>query len=120
MSTHDAWPRRLNRAHAQNEVSTTGVLFHFKLVAGLAAKAAEEAERGEHYAAGREYARYREGGGAEFYAEGLSLRYEGSAPAGRARADGPGPLVLSAARRRRRAAIVDRAGREGRHPRRRR
>jgi hypothetical protein len=79
MSTHDAWPRRLNRAHAQNEVSTTGVLFHFKLVAGLAAKAAEEAVRGEHYAAGREYARYREGGGAEFYAEGLSLRYEGSA-----------------------------------------
>ena len=41
-------------------------------------KAAEEAVRGEHYAAGREYARYREGGGAEFYAEGLSLRYEGS------------------------------------------
>jgi len=78
MSTHDAWPRRLNRAHAQNEVSTTGALFHFKLVAGLAAKAAEEAERGEHYAAGREYARYREGM-PEFYAEGLSVRYEGSA-----------------------------------------
>ena len=79
MSTHDAWPRRLNRAHAQNEVSTTGVLFHFKLVAGLADKAAEEAERGEHYAAGREYARYRAGGTGEFYAPGLSLRYEDSA-----------------------------------------
>ena len=35
-STHDAWPRRLNRAHAQDLVSTTGVLFHFKLVAALA------------------------------------------------------------------------------------
>lgn len=76
MSTHDAWPRRLNRAHAQDMVSTTGALFHFKLVSALGAKAAEEAERGEHYAAGREYARYREGA-AEFFAEGLSLRYEG-------------------------------------------
>jgi hypothetical protein len=76
MSTHDAWPRRLNRAHAQDLVSTTAVLFHFKLVAGLEAKAAEEAVRGEHYAAGREYARYR-AGGAEFHAEGLSVRYEG-------------------------------------------
>ena len=53
----------------------TGALFHFKLVAGLVAKAAEEAERGEHYAGGREYARYRSGGG-EFFAPGISARYE--------------------------------------------
>ena len=78
MSTHDAWPRRLNRAHAQGEVSVTGALFHFKLVAGLVVKADEEAQRGEHYAAGREYARYRAGGG-EFFAEGLSVRYAGPA-----------------------------------------
>lgn len=77
MSTHDAWPRRLNRAHAQGEVSTTGALFHFKLVASLAEKAAEEATRGQHYAAGREYARYRSSAG-EFYAEGLSVRYQNS------------------------------------------
>jgi hypothetical protein len=75
-STHDAWPRRLNRAHAQDLVSTTGVLFHFKLVSALRDKAAEEAVRGEHYAGGREYARYRAGGG-EFWAEGLSVRYQG-------------------------------------------
>jgi hypothetical protein len=79
MSTHDAWPRRLNRAHAQNEVSTTGALFHFKLVATLRRKAAEEAQRGQHYDAGREYARYRSTEAAEFYAEGISLRYAGSA-----------------------------------------
>jgi Glycosyl transferase family 2 len=78
MSTHDAWPRRLNRAHAQTEISTTGALFHFKLVAALESKAAEEAVRGEHYAAGREYARYR-AGGAEYFAEGISVRYAGSA-----------------------------------------
>ena len=78
MSTHDAWPRRLNRAHAQDLVSTTAVLFHFKLVATLEAKAAEEAARGEHYAGGREYARYRAGGG-KFHAEGTSVRYKGPA-----------------------------------------
>jgi Glycosyl transferase family 2 len=77
-STHDAWPRRLNRAHAQDMVSTTGALFHFKLVAALRDKAAEEAERNQHYAGGREYARYR-GGGGEFLADGLSVRYAGPA-----------------------------------------
>jgi hypothetical protein len=74
MSTHDMYPRRLNHAHRKDDVSVTGALFHFKLVAGLVAKAAEEAARGEHYAGGREYARYRSGGG-EFFAEGISARY---------------------------------------------
>lgn len=78
MSTHDAWPRRLNRAHAQNEVSTTGALFHFKLVSALQDKAVEEATRGQHYAAGREYARYRTGA-SEFYTEGISVAYQDSA-----------------------------------------
>jgi hypothetical protein len=78
-STHDAYPRRLNRAHTDGEVSVTGALFHFKLVSALAAKAEEEAVRGEHYDGGREYAHYRrEGAKAEFYAPGLSTRYEGS------------------------------------------
>jgi hypothetical protein len=79
MSMHDAYPRRLNRAHAKGEVSTTGALFHFKLVAGLRAKAEEEAARGEHYDSGREYARYRTAGAAEFFAPGISTRYAGSA-----------------------------------------
>ena len=75
MSTHDAWPRRLNRAHAQGEVSASGALFHFKLVSALKGKAAEEAARGEHYAGGREYARYRSAGTGAFFAEGISARY---------------------------------------------
>jgi hypothetical protein len=78
-STHDAYPRRLNRAHTEGEVSLTGALFHFKLVSALAAKAEEEATRGEHYDGGREYARYRrEGAKAEFHTPGISVRYEGS------------------------------------------
>lgn len=77
MSMHDAWPMRLNRAHSEGEVSTTGALFHFKLVASLQQKAAEEAQRNEHYAGGREYSRYREESEAEFFAEGISLRRTG-------------------------------------------
>ncbi|MBB5224431.1 hypothetical protein HNP73_004401 [Amaricoccus macauensis] len=78
-STHDAYPRRLNRAHTEGEVSVTGALFHFKLVSALAAKADEEATRGEHYDGGREYAHYRRGGAeAEFHSPGISTRYERS------------------------------------------
>lgn len=78
-STHDAYPRRLNRAHTEGEVSVTGALFHFKLVSALAAKAEEEATRGEHYDGGREYAHYRrEGAQAEFHTPGISTRYAGS------------------------------------------
>jgi hypothetical protein len=79
-STHDAYPRRLNRPHREGEVSVTGALFHFKLVSALAAKAEEEAVRGEHYDGGREYAHYRrEGAEAEFHTPGISTRYQGSA-----------------------------------------
>lgn len=74
-STHDAFPRRLNRAHAEGEVSVTGALFHFKLVSALTAKAAEEAERNEHYDGGREYAHYRLPSAAEFFVPGISTRY---------------------------------------------
>jgi hypothetical protein len=59
-------------------VSVTGALFHFKFVAALNQKAAEEAERGEHYAAGREYARYRAHDAGEFHVEGISRRFENS------------------------------------------
>lgn len=77
MSTHDAWPLKLNRAHARGEVSPTGALFHFKLVASLRDKATEEAARGEHYAGGREYARYREAEAHTFHHPAISVRYEG-------------------------------------------
>lgn len=77
MSMHDAYPRRLNRAHAQDDVSATGALFHFKMVASLRDKAEEEARRGEHYAGGREYARYRKEMAACFYEPSISVRYEG-------------------------------------------
>jgi hypothetical protein len=77
-STHNAWPRRLNWAHAEGEVSTTGALFHFKLVSTLSEKAAEEARRNQHYDGGREYAHYRRVAAAEFFAPGISTRYEGS------------------------------------------
>jgi hypothetical protein len=76
-STHDAYPRRLNRAHAVGQVSVSAALFHFKLVAALQTKAAEEAVRNEHYDGGSEYARYRLGAAAEFYAPGISVRYQG-------------------------------------------
>lgn len=77
MSIHDAWPWLLNKAHRKGEISTTGALFHFKFVASLQDKATEEAVRGEHYAGGREYARYRDHGAAEFHEPGISVRYEG-------------------------------------------
>jgi Glycosyl transferase family 2 len=79
MSMHDIYPRRLNHAHERGAVSATGALFHFKLVAALQDKAAEEAERDEHYDGGREYAHYRRAGAAEFYAPGISVRYEAPA-----------------------------------------
>jgi len=79
MSMHDAWPLHLNRAHPPGDIAPTGTLFHFKFLASLRSKAEEEAERGEHYAGGREYTRYREAGDANFYEPGLSVRYEGPA-----------------------------------------
>lgn len=79
LSTHDARPLTLNRAHAKGEVSVTGALFHFKFVASLVDKAREEQARREHYASGREYDRYLERTEGTLHAPGLSLRYEGSA-----------------------------------------
>jgi hypothetical protein len=79
MSMHDAYPLRLNRAHRQGEVSLTGALFHFKLIASLEDKAREEMQRREHFAGSREYEQYLSAATNEFYVEGLSTRYEGSA-----------------------------------------
>jgi hypothetical protein len=77
MSTHDARPLYLNRAHAPGAVSVTGALFHFKFVASLADKAREEQVRREHYASGREYDRYAAAAADRLHLPGVSLRYEG-------------------------------------------
>lgn len=79
MSTHDARPLFLNRAHAKGQVSVSGALFHFKFVASLADKALEEQTRREHYAGGREYDRYLGRPADTLHASGISLRYEGPA-----------------------------------------
>lgn len=76
MSMHDIRPLMLNRAHSPNEVSTTGALFHFKMVASLAAKAQEEMNRKEHYAGGREYERYHATRVESFYEPGVSVKYQ--------------------------------------------
>ena len=76
MSMHDARPLMLNRAHSVNEVSTTGALFHFKMVASLADKAREEMNRKEHYAGGREYDKYSKNINENFYQSGISEKYK--------------------------------------------
>lgn len=76
-SMHDARPRYLNEAHAKGRVSVTGALFHFKFVSSFAAKAAEEAERGQHWGDGIQYAQYRENADPVLYAEGISEKYAG-------------------------------------------
>ena len=95
MSTHDAWPRRLNRAHAQDEVSTTGALFHFKLVAALESKAAEEAVR-ERALRRRPRIRPLPRRRRRVLRRRDQRALRRQRPAGRARADVPGALVLIA------------------------
>ena len=78
LSMHDLYPRRLNQPHSPGEVSLTGGLFHFKLVASLTDKAREEMRRGEHFAGSREYAQYLEASENALYQEGVSSRFTGS------------------------------------------
>lgn len=60
-STHMLLPRGLNLVYdAWGGEKTSGCLLHAKFLDTFAAKAAEEAVRGEHYAQSREYAAYRQ------------------------------------------------------------
>lgn len=59
--------------------AVSGVLFHFKYVNLLQQKAAEEIQRGEHYAGSVEYKAYLDAGDAVLYDPQLSVRYENSA-----------------------------------------
>ncbi|MEM7488699.1 MAG: glycosyltransferase family 2 protein [Pseudomonadota bacterium] len=61
-STHMLLPRGLNLTYdSEGGEKTTGVLLHAKFLDGFTARAEEEAERAEHYRAGTEYRRYRDG-----------------------------------------------------------
>lgn len=61
-STHMLLPRGLNLPYDRTGGEMiSGCLLHTKFLDTLTAKVAEETTRNEHYAAGREYAAYREG-----------------------------------------------------------
>lgn len=61
-STHMLLPRGLNLVYdTLGGEKASGCLLHAKFLATLSDKAREEAERGEHYAQGREYVAYSEG-----------------------------------------------------------
>jgi hypothetical protein len=61
-STHMLLPRGLNLVYEiHGGEKATGCLMHAKFLATLGAKAREELQRGEHYAASREYRAYAEG-----------------------------------------------------------
>jgi glycosyltransferase involved in cell wall biosynthesis len=64
-STHMMLPRGLNLVYDQSGgEKASGVLLHAKFLNTLVDKAAQEAKRGEHYAAAREYEAYEQGLGA--------------------------------------------------------
>ncbi|MBF9045644.1 glycosyltransferase family 2 protein [Rhodobacterales bacterium LSUCC0031] len=61
-STHMLLPRGLNRVYEEwGGEKTSGILLHAKFLDTFSAKAAEELERGQHYAASAEYRAYHEG-----------------------------------------------------------
>lgn len=78
-STHSLLPRGLNRVYEEwGGERASGVLLHAKFLSVFAEKAAEEAERQQHYSRGREYRAYREGiGGGDTLWSAQATRYEG-------------------------------------------
>lgn len=60
----------------RNPLAVSGVLFHFKYVNLLTLKAAEEIQRGEHYAGSFEYKAYLDAGDPVLYDPAVSIRYE--------------------------------------------
>lgn len=75
-STHMLLPRGLNRTYddAGGE-KMSGCLLHAKFLSSLSAKAEEEANRGEHFASGREYKAYRDRAGTSLWTP-WSERYQ--------------------------------------------
>jgi len=77
-SMHDLQPFYLNNAQALQPLPMTGCIFHFKFLATLQAKAAEEMQRKQHYNDSVEYKRYDASGDVNFYQDGISVRFESS------------------------------------------
>jgi len=77
-SMHHLNDPSLNCPIYQRPDAISGVLFHFKYVNLLREKAAEELQRGEHYAGSQEYKAYLDAGDVVLYDPQLSLRYQGS------------------------------------------
>jgi hypothetical protein len=74
-SMHHLNRPRFNCTVLGNPLAVSGVLFHFKYVSLLIAKAAEEVARGEHYAGSREYQAYHDAGDPVLYDPAVSVRY---------------------------------------------
>ena len=74
-SMHHLNRPRFNCPVLDNPLAVSGVLFHFKYVNLLIAKAEEELVRGEHYAGSREYKAYHEAGDPVLYDPEVSIRY---------------------------------------------
>jgi hypothetical protein len=66
---------RFNCTVLDDPQAVSGVLFHFKYVNLLTAKAEEEIVRGEHYAGSREYRAYLDAGDPVLYDAEVSVRY---------------------------------------------
>lgn len=78
-SMHHLNDKSLNCTVLREPRAVSGVLFHFKYVNLLTAKAAEEMKRGEHYAGSAEYRAYLEAGDILLHDPEVSLRYAGPA-----------------------------------------
>jgi hypothetical protein len=78
-SMHHLNRARFNCTVLNNPLAVSGVLFHFKYVSLLLAKAEEELVRGEHYAGSREYMAYHQAGDPVLHDPEVSIRYRDAA-----------------------------------------
>jgi hypothetical protein len=78
-SMHHLNDPALNCTVLDHPEAVSGVLFHFKYVNLLTAKAAEEMQRGEHYAGSQEYRAYLDAGDPVLHDPEVSVRYRDSA-----------------------------------------
>lgn len=76
-SMHHLNRKAMNCTVLDAPTAVSGVLFHFKYVSLLVAKAAEEMQRGEHYGGSGEYKAYFDAGDPVLYDPEVSIRYRG-------------------------------------------
>jgi glycosyltransferase involved in cell wall biosynthesis len=77
-SMHHTSRRELNCTVRGNPLAVSGVLFHFKYVNLLTAKAQEEMKRGEHYDGSAEYKAYLDAGDPVLHDPEVSVRFGGT------------------------------------------